>query len=116
VGPFRDEAEAAPAAHSATVIHREGDELTLEIEVPVDGFVLPSGEATVRAGTREIGTARVVAEKSAAPGPHPRGVLVRLTLRLEGGKSWPGSGTIELDRGGAGTGGTAAGRITIEYA
>lgn len=59
--------------------------------------MLPSGKATVRAGRRKIGKAVVVAEKSTPPGPHPRGVLVKLTLRMEGGAAWPESAEIELE-------------------
>jgi len=83
---------------AGVVIHRDGDEIVLEIETPEDGFILPSGEAAVLAGDREVGKARVVPEKSTPPGPHARGVLVRLALRLEGGSAWPEVATILFER------------------
>ncbi len=82
---------------AATVVRREGDELTLEIEVPEEGWVLPSGAATVRVAGRKLGKARVVPGKSTPPGPHPRGILVKLTLRMDGGAAWPESAAIEFE-------------------
>ncbi len=83
------------------VIHRDGGEIVLEFEVPEDGYTLPSGVATITVGGRKIGSARTVAEKSTAPGPHPRGVWVRLALRMEGGVAWPDRAAIEFKPKGA---------------
>ena len=121
--PARGRAVPSPGAAEATVtaavIHRDGDELTLEFEVPEDGYVLPSGLAVVRAGGRRVGTARIVPEKSTASGPHPRGVLVRVTLRMDGRKAWPGSAAVEFGRSGSRNippGVPARVRLTILYA
>ena len=108
----------APAL-AATVVQREGDELTLEIEVPEDGWVLPSGAATVKVGRKRIGGATVVPEKSTSPGPHPRGILVKLTLRMEGGVAWPESASIEfepLKARDARRGHWKGERVTVQYA
>jgi Ca-activated chloride channel family protein len=77
-----------------TVILRDDAEIVLEIEVPVDGFVLPAGMAEVRFRGRKVGEARVVPERSTSPGPHPGGLLVRLALRMEGGADWPETAEI----------------------
>lgn len=79
-------------------------ELTLEIDVPEDGFLLPEGDIDVTLRGRQHATATVVPEKSAPAGPHARGTRIRLTLRLTDG-AWPdkGSATIEWPHPGSGS-------------
>lgn len=80
-----------------TLIQRDGDEIVIEIEAPEDDYILPSGIAKITRDGREIGTARIVPEKSTPPGLHPRGVLVRLALRMDGGIAWPESAAVEFE-------------------
>jgi Ca-activated chloride channel family protein len=64
-------------------------DLTMEIEVDVDGFELPDGEVKVEFEGRSIGIAHFVPEDSSPRGPHRRGTRVRLALRLADGARWP---------------------------
>lgn len=78
------------------VLRVEGDRLFLEIDAPLDGFVLPSGQVMVHFGDGSIGAAELVVEESSPRGPHALGLLVRMVLRLVSDSSWPESGTLDL--------------------
>jgi Ca-activated chloride channel homolog len=77
-------------------IETHDDELTLEVEAPEDGFLLPVDklEVAFRDGRRV--TAVVVSEKSTAAGPHVGGTRLRLTVRLESG-SWLAKGVVMIE-------------------
>jgi Ca-activated chloride channel family protein len=76
----------------ATVVHIDGPEIVIEFLAPFDGFYLPVGEVIVYG----VGKAMVLGEKSSPQGPHEKESVLRLTLRLEEGKTWPESDRVEL--------------------
>jgi hypothetical protein len=82
---------------------RAGDRLVvIEFEVSRDGFSLPDVEMWVWFSGKVHGTAQRVPESSSPRGPHPRGTMVRLAMRMKKGSRWPQNGEIEvawLDRG-----------------
>jgi Ca-activated chloride channel family protein len=81
----------------AEAIEAHDDELTLEVEAPEDGFLLPAGELEVAFRDGRRVTAVVVSEKSTPAGPHPGGTRLRLTIRLTGGASWPAMGIAMIE-------------------
>ncbi len=72
------------------ILRIEGPILSVEFEVPVDGFLLPQSNRKIHVrfddGT-EV-TARVLDSQSSPPGPHREGLTVRLTLKLQERSSW----------------------------
>ncbi len=87
--------EVSPPSQ-ATLLRVDGDELTIELTVPHDGFVLPRGDVKALINGRKLVGAAVVMEQSTHAGPHQAGMLVRLTLRVEAGAKWPEKGTVTL--------------------
>ena len=77
-----------------TALAIDGPRLTLELTSPWDGFLLPRGLIRALVNGRAI-KARVVKERSTAPGPHQAGVLVKLCIRLAGA-GWPDAGRAEV--------------------
>lgn len=73
-----------------------GSELTLEIQVPEEGFLLPQGELDVTFQNGAVATVMVVPDQSAPEGPHVRGTRIRITVRLTEG-TWPDRGSLILD-------------------
>jgi hypothetical protein len=93
------------------VIRVEGTDLTLEIEVREDGFLLPKDEVKISfRGPRSV---RVVREESSPAGPHMHGTLVRLTLRLDEGETWPNTAVSLFWEGRPQHGGERSYRIVI---
>ncbi|MFQ5768728.1 MAG: hypothetical protein ACE5ID_12215, partial [Acidobacteriota bacterium] len=80
----------------ARMIRVRGDLLVVELEAPVDGFLLPAPPATVQAAGEGFEAEAAVDEAlSTRPGPHEKGLTLRLALRLEAAKNWP-SGELSL--------------------
>jgi Ca-activated chloride channel family protein len=77
---------------TARVIRVEDDILVLEFESPDDGFTLPPDAEQVEVypdGADEPMPAVVEGDLSTRPGPHRRGVTLRLALRYRGDGPWP---------------------------
>jgi hypothetical protein len=74
----------------ARVVRVEGDLLVVDFECPRDGFLLPpAGEAVeVQLDGWTIALAAVDDRISTRPGPHQRGLTLRLGLRYERGAAW----------------------------
>jgi Ca-activated chloride channel family protein len=89
----------------ARILHLDGPDLVIEFEVPWDGFEMPRGTVTVR-WSQSLAT--VDEEASSPPGPHARGLTVRLALRLGRGRRWESRWEI-LEWTGQGPGGATHG-------
>jgi Ca-activated chloride channel homolog len=75
----------SPDTLRGRVIHAEGDLIVVEYETPADGFMGPQGEILVtdEKGRSEVATTDPA--QSSPPGPHAKGVLLRVALRrIEG--------------------------------
>jgi Ca-activated chloride channel family protein len=81
---------------TVTVVHEEDGTLVLELGAPFNGFWLPDVRVVVLSGDEVIGVATIVTEESSARGPHRKGMLLRLALRLEPEEKWRVGGAIEL--------------------
>jgi hypothetical protein len=81
---------------AATVIRVDGATLVLEFETPYDGFTLPEGALDIRRGPVTIGVADVIAEESSPRGPHGRGLILRLALRLRHDRPWPAGAVAKV--------------------
>ena len=73
----------------ANVVREPDGTLVVEFEVPYDGFVLPDEAVYAVVGGKFFDKARVVRDLSSPPGPHARGMIVRLALRLTTESEWP---------------------------
>jgi Ca-activated chloride channel family protein len=105
-GPSEDEdfAEFGPSAEAppdrlvtpaqvealgeADIVRVDGPLLILEFRVLHDGFEIPEGAVQVRLPGRRSLRATVDPDASSPRGPHASGLIVRLALRLDRGKSW----------------------------
>jgi len=67
---------------TAVLLGIENNIATLEIEVPDDGFVLPTGRVVVIGEDGAIMEAAAETGTSSPEGPHKKGTLVRLALAL----------------------------------
>ena len=76
-----------PGVLFARAIRVDRTDLTIEIQVREDGFLLPQDE--VRCSFRGPRSVTVVPDQSSAAGPHVSGTWVRLTVRLSEGETWP---------------------------
>lgn len=76
------------ALGEADVVRVDGRLLILEFRVPHDGFEIPEGTVEVRLPGRRSFRAKVDPGASSPKGPHGSGLIVRLALRLDRGKSW----------------------------
>ena len=74
------------------VVRIEGDQLVIEFDSPGEGFLMPGAEDEVHVGMIK---ARLDETRSTRPGPHKKGVRLRLVLRTRDGAAWPG----EVGRG-----------------
>jgi Ca-activated chloride channel homolog len=98
--PARRVMQSVPGSRAfsiaATLAGRAADgTVTVEFEVPEDGFLLPEGRMSLHSQEGDVGV-EVVVELSSPRGPHPRGVLVRLALRPRQGSRWPAAGDVTL--------------------
>src|SRR5262249_20060712 len=81
----------APKRLLGRVIHREGDLIVIEYETPSDGFMCPHGAVAVVDAHGQTEVALTDPLQSSPPGPHKKGVLLRLALRRPDG--WTMTGT-----------------------
>jgi len=90
-GLFRPQLESlssVPGVHiEATIVRIEGRQVTVEFEVPFDGFELPRGKVIVVASDGSTSHADVIRERSSPTGPHAAGLRVKLTVRARQAKS-----------------------------
>ncbi len=81
---------------SAVVLHRSPDLVTVEIEVPAGGLLLPGGRVRIRLENGREAEAIVDGSRSTPTGPHPEGVRVRLALRWDPDEPLPVGRRLEL--------------------
>ena len=75
-----------PMSAIARVLAVEGNLLFVEIEVPHDGFLYPSGRVLVMGGDMAIHVGTIDPVKSSPQGPHAKGLLLRVAIL--GTSSW----------------------------
>jgi hypothetical protein len=87
----RPPAAARPRTAKARVVRIVGDLLVVEFESPSDGFTLPQAgeEVEVRLDDGTELLAMIDGDVSTGPGPHDKGLTLRLGLRHAGGAPWP---------------------------
>ncbi|HET9952813.1 MAG TPA: VWA domain-containing protein, partial [Candidatus Eisenbacteria bacterium] len=71
-----------------TLIRVDGDVAVIEIEVPYDGFRLPKKSVMLTSDTTRESEVEVIGEESSPAGPHKRGTVVRLALRVADRSVW----------------------------
>jgi Ca-activated chloride channel family protein len=89
---------AAPAQVSidGRALHVAPEAITVEFQVPFDGFVLPDGEVNLwLEGTTWL-IASVIGQESSPRGPHKAGLVVRLALSIKGHPEWLGARSVDL--------------------
>jgi len=101
--------EKSPAIVRGRVIHREGDVIVIEYETPVDGFMCPHGAVAVMDAHGQTEVALTDPLQSSPPGPHKKGVLLRLALRRPDGWTMTGTVTVTWNANGG-----AAGSLSFE--
>jgi Ca-activated chloride channel family protein len=108
----KDSARSEYISILATVIRAEPDLIVVEFETPFEGFELPHRRVEVREAGNQAHAAEVVSDQSSPTGPHARGLMVRLALRLDGLKPWPRDVVVEvrLDDGGRPVAGSSTNR------
>ena len=72
------------------------DTVTIEFETPFQGFLLPDGEVNLWLDGKTWRVVSVVTDQSTPPGPHAAGLVVRLTLRLDGHPEWAQAARLEV--------------------
>ena len=80
----------------ARLLRASAGGLTVEFEVPFDGFELPEGEINLWPDGETWLVARVEPGESSPRGPHKSGLTVRLALTLAGHPEWLQAKTIEV--------------------
>jgi hypothetical protein len=70
--------------------------VVVEFEVPFDHFLLPDGEVNLWLEGRTWLVAQPIGELSGPRGPHRRGLVVRLALRLARTPDWKRAHMIEV--------------------
>jgi Ca-activated chloride channel family protein len=78
------------------VIQVTRDTVTIEFETPFQGFLLPDGEVNLWLDGKTWRVVSVVTDQSTPPGPHAAGLVVRLTLRLDGHPEWAQAARLEV--------------------
>lgn len=78
------------------VLSATQDRVTVEFETPFDGFTIPEDEVNLWLDGVTWRVARVVPGESSPVGPHRAGLLVRLSLSIEGHPEWMQAKSIEL--------------------
>lgn len=80
----------------ASVVREPDGTLVVEFEVPYDGFLMPDEAAYVMRGRAFFDKVLVLADRSSPAGPHGRGMIVRLALRLALETAWPGAEDVTV--------------------
>ena len=81
----------APIRLDGRVVRLEGDLLIVEFESPDDGILLPPDGEEIFVYTADANAVYGVVDDtvSTRPGPHARGLTLRLGLRSADGATWP---------------------------
>jgi hypothetical protein len=74
------------------MLHLEGPLVILEFEVPEAGFLLPGDGTTVRVRFEDGSDcrAKVLGKESSRPGPHEKGLTIRIAVKLAHRYFWHG--------------------------
>ena len=73
-----------------------GEILVIEFETPCDGFMLLEERDKILVDPLFLGVAHMLVDQSSPRGPHGKGLIVRLAMRIESGRVWPADGRVQV--------------------
>jgi hypothetical protein len=99
----RSSQKRPPSGIHARCVRTEGDLLVIEFESPYDGFELPGHVLAMFAFTEDGSKLELAMDTDLGtfPGPHQRGLTLRLALRRVDGSPWTPGGVCLAPRPGA---------------